>query len=313
MNPLVPALCLALTTAPHSAGKLAPLPLKVSSFGACACDGWLYVYGGHTGSTHQYSTETATGRFFRAKLSGGEWEELPKGPALQGLALVAHAGKVYRVGGMQPRNKPGDPADNHSVTGCACYDPSKKQWSDLPDLPAGRSSHDAVVVGEKLYVLGGWDMGGAKGTTTWHATALVLDLGKPDRWQTLEQPFRRRALGAAAVAGKAYAIGGLTADGATTQVDVYDPKTRTWGRAADFPGGAGNGFSPAACTLGEALYASGPDGKVYRLDAGKWRQVGAQEVKRFVHRLVPGAEGALLVVGGSAREGDSRKVEVIRP
>jgi N-acetylneuraminic acid mutarotase len=295
MTALVAALSLTLAVAPPSADKLPPLPVKVSSFGAC--DGWLYVYGGHTGTTHQYSTATVTGRFFRAPLSGGEWEELPQGPALQGLALVAQGGKAYRVGGMQSRNKPRDAADNHSVAGSACYDPKSRKWAALPDLPAGRSSHEAVVAGDKLYVVGGWDMRGAKGTT-WHGTALVLDLAKPDRWQSIEQPFRRRALGAAAAGGKVCVIGGLEEEGATCQVDIYDPKTGKWSRGPEFPGGSGNGLSPAACAIGEALYASGPDGKVHRLEAGRWRHVGTQEVKRFVHRLVPGAEGSLLVVGG---------------
>ena len=31
------------------------------------------------------------------------------------MNLAAHGGKVYRVGGMQPRNEPGEPADNLSL------------------------------------------------------------------------------------------------------------------------------------------------------------------------------------------------------
>src|SRR4051794_15124852 len=85
------------------APKFDQLPHKVSSLGACVSDGYVYVYGGHTGLTHSYSTETTTGKFYRAKLGGGKWEELTEGPAAQGLALVAHKGKVYRIGGMQPR------------------------------------------------------------------------------------------------------------------------------------------------------------------------------------------------------------------
>src|SRR5688500_5501399 len=86
-----------------------PVPRAVSSFGAAVSDGWLYVYGGHCARTHQYSTEAVVGTFHRLKLSNPKaWEELPGGPPLQGLALVAHGGKIYRVGGMQPRNKPGE-------------------------------------------------------------------------------------------------------------------------------------------------------------------------------------------------------------
>ena len=47
--------------------------------------------------------------FRLVKLDGGtKWEELPGGPKAQGLGLAAHGGKVYRVGGMQPKNAPGE-------------------------------------------------------------------------------------------------------------------------------------------------------------------------------------------------------------
>src|SRR5687767_10100869 len=87
--------------APPTPAKFAPLPHRIASFGACVCDGWLYVYGGHTGKTHTYSTDDVTGRFFRIRLGGGDrWEELPAGPACQGLALLEHRGQIYRIGGM---------------------------------------------------------------------------------------------------------------------------------------------------------------------------------------------------------------------
>src|SRR5581483_855677 len=110
------------TAGPMQSGELkqapafAPLPKAVSSFGAVLTDGWLYVYGGHSGMTHQYSTETVIGTFHRIKLSDSTtWEKLPSGPVSQGLALVAYEGKIYRIGGMQPRNEPGEKADNHSL------------------------------------------------------------------------------------------------------------------------------------------------------------------------------------------------------
>ena len=128
---LVVPLLLAGVSPAEEATAFDPLPHKVSSLGACVSDGHVYVYGGHTGATHTYSTETTTGKFFRVPLSGGKWEELPSGPALQGLALVAHNGKLYRIGGMQPRNKPGEKHDTVSVASFAAYDPSARKWQDL--------------------------------------------------------------------------------------------------------------------------------------------------------------------------------------
>src|SRR5688500_12139998 len=98
------ALVLCLTApalAPAGETEFPPLPQAVSSLGAAACDGWLYVYGGHSGKTHSYSTDTVVGTFRRLKIDGGKrWEDLPGGPIAQGLALVEHKGKLYRIGGM---------------------------------------------------------------------------------------------------------------------------------------------------------------------------------------------------------------------
>src|SRR5262245_28779734 len=134
--------------APMKTPELPPLPKAVASFGAVECDGYLYVYGGHAGKTHSYDTESVLGTFHRLKLDGGtKWEELPGGPIAQGLNLAAHKGLIYRVGGMQPKNKPGEASDNHSLAECARFDPKVGKWEALPDLPAGRSSHDVVTVG----------------------------------------------------------------------------------------------------------------------------------------------------------------------
>lgn len=313
MNALVTLLSLSVAVAPPAKAKFDLLPVKVASFGAAACDGYLYVYGGHSGKTHTYSTEDVIGKFYRVKLSGGAWEELPGGPIAQGLPLVAYKGKVIRVGGMQPRNKPGDKADNHSLTSVASYDPATKKWAELAPLPAGRSSHDAVLVGDKLVVVGGWEMRGAGGTT-WHDSAVSLDLAKPGaKWEPIAQPFKRRALGAGVVDGKVVVVGGLGAEGAHLKVDILDPATGKWSEGPAFPGATRNGFSPAACVVDGKLYASGFDGKVQRLAGDRWEYAGAQEVKRLVHRLVPGDDGIVLVVGGTSREDDSRRVEEIRP
>jgi len=115
-----------------------------------------------------------------------------------------------------------------------------------------------------------------------------------------------------------YVVGGLTEKkGSVTRVDIYDPESGKWSQGVDLPGGSGShvGFAPAVCVLNGRLYASGNNGKVLRLDEKqkKWEHVATQAVQRFVHRIVPGPRGQILVVGGSAREGDARAVEVITP
>jgi N-acetylneuraminic acid mutarotase len=315
MTRLVLAL-LMTSTAAAAEPEFAPLPKPVTSFGAAISDGYLYIYGGHSGKAHTYSSETTLGQFLRIKIDNpSKWEELPGGPAAQGTALVVHEGKLYRIGGMQPRNKPDEKSDSISLSSVACFDPKVGKWQELPELPEGRSSHDAVLIGDRIIVAGGWKMNGAGNGQDWHSTALVLDLkNAPMKWESIEQPFKRRALTMAAHAGKVYVIAGLNLDGkAELIVNVYDPDKKVWSKSVDIPEGAMNGFTPAACEIGGRLYLSPADGKLYRLaqDESKWDEVGALKLARVVHRLLPAKKQHLLAVGGSAKGAPTGSIETL--
>lgn len=291
------------------------MPKAVSSFGAIECDGYLYLYGGHAGKTHSYDTESVLGTFHRIKLDGGtKWEELPGGPIAQGMNLATHGGKVYRVGGMQPRNKPGDPADNISLAECARFDPKTKKWENLPDLPVGRSSHDVVVVGDKLVVVGGWQMRGKGESSQWHDTALVLDLAaeKP-KWKPIPQPFKRRALTAAAIGTKVYVVGGLGAEGGDKRVDVLDVATGKWSEGPTMPGGDRVAFSPAACAVSGRLVLNTSEGTLYRLTekGDGWEKIGEATKKRIVARLIPFGTDRVILLGGASGGSNADSLEVI--
>ncbi|MGL6075207.1 MAG: Kelch repeat-containing protein [Fimbriiglobus sp.] len=281
--------------------KWPPLPTPVSSLGAVESEGYLYIYGGHAGKTHTYSTQDVIGTFHRLKLDGGtKWEELPGGPILQGMNLAAHGGKVYRVGGMKPRNESGQPSDNVSVVDAARFDPKVGKWESLPPLLAGRSSHDLVIAGDKLVVVGGWQSRGRGVKQVWHDTTVILDLtAKEPAWRDVPQPFQRRALTATAIGTKVYVMCGLDAKAdAFNRVDVLDVVTEKWTTAPDVPGGR-IGFSPAATTVNGRLVINTSEGNVFRLseDGLGWEKVGTSPTKRIVHRLVPHGQQVLLVGG----------------
>ncbi len=292
-----------------------PLPKAVSSLGAIACDGYLYVYGGHAGKTHSYDNATVLGTFHRLKLAGGtKWEELPGGPIAQGLNLATHGGKVYRVGGMQPQNKPGDAADNVSLTECARFDPKVGKWEQLPPLPVARSSHDVVVAGDKLVVVGGWQMKGKEARSEWHDTALVLNLAAKElKWEAIPQPFKRRALTAAALDGKVYVIGGLGAEGGEKRVEILDVATGKWSEGPELPGAERVAFSPASTVVNGRVVVNTLAGPVFRLtEKGEaWEKVGEATTKRMVARLVPLGSDALLI-GGAAAGGNVEELEVVK-
>jgi N-acetylneuraminic acid mutarotase len=308
-------------TPPSTAMNTAPfalLPEAVNSFGGAVLGDWLYVYSGHTGATHKYHNGTTTKHFRRLSLKDKKtWEELPCGPALQGVALLAHHAKLYRVGGMSAQQKPGDPVDLVSVAEFARFDPVLKSWTEMPPLPAPRSTHDAVVLGDKLYVIGGWSMrGGDSAHAQFLEDALVFDLASQGaRWETLPAPpFQRRALAVAAIKGKVYVIGGLEEDGQVVKsVAIYDPAKKTWQEGPPLPGSKLQGFAPSAFGVGEKLYVSGADGLLHRLsDAGDtWEPAGKLAVPRLTHRLLPGIAQDLLAVGGNFAGAPVRFIESI--
>jgi uncharacterized GH25 family protein len=295
-----------------------PLLEPVSSFGAAVADGYLYVYSGHTGTEHDHSAANLSQHFCRVALAGDkDWEQLPMEMPLQGLALVAHGGKLYRVGGMNARNATtDDKEDLHSTTEFAAYDPATKKWTSLAPLPAPRSSHNAVVIGERLYVTGGWTLNGSR-KGEWLDDSLVYDFSDPSAgWQKLpKQDFQRRALAASQWQGKFAAMGGMDENAKVSRrVDFFDPASGKWSRGPDLPGAGMSGFGVSAWSLDENLYVSGFNGRVFKLanDGSKWQEVAKLDHTRFFHQLVPAATpGALLVVGGASRDGHLDDVELV--
>lgn len=290
--------------------NLPDVPEDLTSFGAAIADGHLYLYGGHTGSAHSYSKDEQSDRMWGLDLSQGKdskWKKLPGGPNLQGLALVAHNGKLIRIGGFTAVNEEGEDHDLQSQATVASYDPKTQKWTDLADLPEPRSSLDAAVLGDKVYVVGGWNLQGESDQSEWHNTAWSLDLSDPSaKWQALAAPsFERRAVSVAAFDEKIYVIGGMTSDNeTTTDVAIYDPAADAWSEGPELPGTGMSGFGTSAFATGGHLYVTSMDGFVNQLsDDGKsWRTIAKTDRERFFHRMVPVSDHELLMIGGASMQ-----------
>lgn len=304
-----------------------PLPRAVTSFGAAVIDGAVYVYGGHAGKAHEYSTETVSGALWRMSLSRQDaWEVLPGNEPVQSPGIVAWRDKLILAGGMQPQNVPGAEQKLMSLDQAALFDPQMKKWSKLPPLPEPRSSHALAVVGDQLYAVGGWplkvgtpkpapDAPDAPKEKKWHDTMVVLDLTKPEAgWRTLPQPWTRRALAAVVFEGKLWCIGGMTDDNElSSAVDIYDPATRQWSSAP--PVGEQEralAFGCAACVAGGSLYVS-PEGKIYRIgaDAKAWTECGKLAKSRYFHQLIALDDTHLMAIGGTSGGKPLDNVEIV--
>ncbi|QDT38305.1 Kelch repeat-containing protein [Stratiformator vulcanicus] len=293
------------------------IPEHVTSFGAAVADGKLYFYGGHTGGAHDYYREGQSHTLWSLDLSGkGSWQRLVDGPHLQGNALVTHDGKLYRIGGFTAKNSEGEEQDLWSQSSFAAFDPASNKWTELPALPEPRSSFDAAVLGDHIYVIGGWGMSG-DADSKWHRTAWKFDLTDADgEWTALpDAPFARRALSVAAFDGNIYAIGGMQEEGGpTTETAIYDTASKSWSAGPRLNGTSMTGFGSSAFSTGGRLYVSVYDGTLQRLseDGSRWEVVGDLPTARFFHRMLPLDDDTLVFLGGANMGvGKFEKVETL--
>lgn len=299
--------------------SLPPIPFSITSFGAARCADSIYIYGGHTGTAHSYYDESQSNKLLKLDLNEQQagWQEVAEGERLQGLGMVAHGERVILVGGFSAKNKQGEEHDLHSQSTVRAFDAKTNQWSELPALPAGRSSHDAAVIGDTLYVVGGWNMSGSA-ETEWHTTALAMDLSAAEpQWQPLpEPPFQRRAIATVAHAGKLFVIGGMNqAGGPTRAVEIFDPKSQKWESTSELHGeSAMAGFGAAGWSVDGQLTVTTYEGDIQLYDDAtkSWKVLGQTAEARFFHRLIPLATPELVQIGGANMEsGKFLELEVV--
>ena len=291
----------------------------ITSFGGAIINDTFYAYGGNYGSAHEYYNEGQSNDLWALNLAEGtEWKKISTGPRLQGLAMVAHNDLLYRVGGFTAMNKEGEDQNLQSQSTVAQFNPKTSVWNELPPLPEPRSSHDAAVLGDTLYVAGGWNMPGKDKDAVWHKTAWTLDLSKEKSlWKAVAAPpFQRRALSLAAWNGKMFCIGGMEMEGGpTTQTSAYDPATNSWSKAPSLLGTGMDGFGTSAFACAGELYVSTISGSLQRLtaDNSKWEFVSQFDHPRFFHRMLPWKDASLIAVGGgNMRTGKVTELDLIK-
>jgi hypothetical protein len=295
------------------AAVLAPMPEPVTSFAAVTHQGAVYVLGGHNGERHDYNSKQVSGSFHRLLLSdGSRWETLPAGNPAQGLPLVAHQHHLYRTGGMAARNQPGEKQDLISSTEVSRFNTRTLLWEPWTPLPEPRSSHDAVVVGDHLYVGGGWSMSGGTNTPTWPNHFLSLDLRNPKAsWVRIPQPFQRRAIALAAQGRRLHFIGGMDNQNRTTlAVDVYDLDSQQWSKGPNLPEGRFKGFACSAIQQAGRIHANTFQGDLLRLsaDGSQWDVIGRVQHPRMAHRIVTAGSSQVIVLGGE--DGESKRPDL---
>ncbi len=300
--------------------KAAEIPLTLTSFGATRLGDKVYIYGGHTGDAHSYSDKEQSNQLLCLDLSKPQepWQVISESTRLQGLAIVAYNGKVIRIGGFTALNALGEEHKLKSSNEVSAYDVGTGKWEELPSLPEARSSHDAILVGSKVYVVGGWQLDGGSNDSQWHDTAYVMDLAAEKlEWKPIAKPpFQRRALSLVAYGDSIAAIGGMEAEGKITKDTViYSPAEDKWQDGPDLVGeGRMTGFGTAAIAVNGTVLVSTIDGALQQLKLGdsEWKACGKTQDARFFHELIALDSNRVLVLGGANMEhGKFQNIEVI--
>ena len=148
---------------------------------------------------------------------GSQWSMITTlpGRGLNAPTASLVGDRLYVVGGFTAvTNKPTDEVQ--------VYDLQTQQWSTASPLPNPRGGHVAVVLDDKIHILGG---GNDLSTLADHSQYDPAT----DTWTELAPLPRDEGSPAAVVTdGKIYVIGGRSGTSDFGDVYIYDPATDTW-------------------------------------------------------------------------------------
>jgi hypothetical protein len=212
---------------PGPAGRWVPradMPIPRSEMAwATAWNGRMHVVGGYG--------EGRVNRAYHSVYDPGAdaWYEaapLPRGA--NHVAVVAHAGRVYAMGGFIEQNRRCDDK-------AFAYEVAEDRWREIAPLPRPRGAAAAVELDGRIHLIGGaTDPAEERASIGWHE---VYDPAA-DRWSIRKAlPGARDHVGCVAQGGRIHVAGGRfnTFQYNTGLHHVYLPERDTWEERAALP------------------------------------------------------------------------------
>jgi N-acetylneuraminic acid mutarotase len=212
------------------------------------------------------------------------------------VAAAAYRGGIAVVGGFA--------ADGSMSGRVDLYQPGKRQWRRLPNLPVVVNHAMAAAAGGRLYVVGGY----AQGLSLPRRDAFVFD---GTRWSRMGLMPDGRAAGAAAIAdAKLYVVAGISLAAAdlAREALVLDLGTGAW---TTVPGPTPREHLAAAAAGGRVYALAGRLGdlstnlgtfEVYSPADGNWSKLAPVPFRRGGTGAAV-ARGLLVSVGGEEEGG----------
>lgn len=277
------------------------MPNRRTQTTAVALDGRLYVIGGIVDSDERilavYTPDEST------------WQSAAPPPKpINHTSAVAYDNRIHVFGGYSGSFLASSPLDAHWR-----YDPKTNQWSEATALPTARGALVAVVVGDRIYTIGGATDEGTTGTVE------VYDPSE-DSWRSApSMPTAREHLAAGAINGDIYVAGGR--QGLSPMVDAlerYHPETDSWKQLSPMPT-ARAGIAGADLEGGLFVFGGEEVGKqvfeaveVYRPEMDSWSSVTPLPTPRWGLGAAT-IDNSIYTVGGGAvpSSQETRTLEIL--
>ncbi|KAA9007705.1 hypothetical protein F4V43_04285 [Paenibacillus spiritus] len=152
--------------------------------------------------------------------------------ARAGAAMVEYGGKIYAFGGVGNSDQAANGIKQKTTY---VYDPSSDLWSKKSDMPTARAAATAAVVGNKIYVIGGY-YDNASGTPV-RTPKVEVYSPDSDTWTTTTPMKAGRSWAASAVVGdNIYVVGGATDINVfVSTVEAFNTTTGVWSTKTNLP------------------------------------------------------------------------------
>lgn len=241
-------------------------------------------------------------------------------------AVATYEGKIYLFGGfVHPEGLGGW----SSVANVWAYDPATDSWSARAAMPTPRGGAHAAVVGNRIYVIGGYTTSAHRGGAIGMDMRLNEEYNPAtDRWiekQPMPTPRNHHAVGV--IDGKIYVAGGRIGapfTGSSSHIkmlEVYDPVKDMWARLQPMPTGrSGFGYG----VVDDKLFVMGGEdekGTVYKANEAydpkteRWIKYPDMPVGKHAPAFVTIGRKIYILTGNVRGGGGSQvpSVEVFEP
>jgi len=292
-------------------GRFSPFPVQQLP-AAVLNQGQIWLAGGLTGSSA--ATDKATNKTEYYDTALHQWANGPPLPfPVHHAMMVTYQGKLWLIGGFLPSGPNLEAAVSNRVL---FLDAAKQRWVAGPSLHHARAAGAAVVVGNKIIVVGGRTGGKSPG----EVKATEIFNGKS--WHDAPAiPVPGDHLAAVTDGTYLYAIGGRRLEASTNNnaVQRFDPATSKWIQLTTLP--AADSDLGAAYVSGQLITFGGENGltvfgtvRAYDLATKTWSRLPSLAQPRHGMGVAVIGNTIYAIDGASlpSHAGSTRTVQILR-